>query len=149
MPGAHGGGGLGRALAGGGSFICKATVITREDLAREEMRRQRVREGLITVIGAVEPCRTPGLSGATRKPSVWNSKLNWGKCAHLYFYYLHPQLGVSASAAAGLVSLHLVQVCFNGREWLAHQMDEAGIKYRRKRDNCFEWIKETWRGRSG
>ena len=31
----------------------------KEDLAREEMRRQRVQEGLIlTVISAVEPCRT-------------------------------------------------------------------------------------------
>jgi len=32
-----------------------------------------------------------------------------------------------------------IQVCFNGREWLARQMDSLGIHYRRS-DNCFTWI---------
>ena len=29
-----------------------------------------------------------------------------------------------------------IQVCINGREWLAREMDKAGIGYKR-RDNCF------------
>ena len=32
-----------------------------------------------------------------------------------------------------------VQVCMNGREWLAKQMDEAGIEYVRQ-DNAFGWV---------
>src|SRR6266480_3520390 len=32
-----------------------------------------------------------------------------------------------------------VQVCVNGREWLARQMDRVGMKYVRQ-DNCFPWI---------
>src|SRR5262249_11547562 len=29
----------------------------------------------------------------------------------------------------------------NGREWLARQMDQIGLGYRR-RDNCFTWVKD-------
>jgi hypothetical protein len=30
-------------------------------------------------------------------------------------------------------------VCLNGREWLARQLDAAGLEYVRQ-DNCFPWI---------
>jgi hypothetical protein len=36
-----------------------------------------------------------------------------------------------------------LDVCLNGRQWLACQMDQAGIYYRQV-DNCFPWI-EDWR----
>jgi hypothetical protein len=32
-----------------------------------------------------------------------------------------------------------VQICWNGREWLARELDAAGIAYERC-DNCFSWI---------
>jgi len=32
-----------------------------------------------------------------------------------------------------------IQICLNGREWLARQMDGLGLGYHR-RDNCFLWI---------
>ena len=35
------------------------------------------------------------------------------------------------------------QICLNGREWLARQMDGAGLSYLRQ-DNCFPWV-EDWR----
>jgi hypothetical protein len=35
----------------------------------------------------------------------------------------------------------LVQMCLNGREWLARQMDAAGSHYVRQ-DNCFPWIED-------
>ena len=34
-----------------------------------------------------------------------------------------------------------VRIVMNGREWLARQMDHAGIGYLRK-DNCFTWIED-------
>lgn len=34
-----------------------------------------------------------------------------------------------------------VHVCLNGREWLARQMDAAGLRYQR-RENCFAWIED-------
>ena len=35
-----------------------------------------------------------------------------------------------------------IQVCLNGREWLAHQMDRVGLRYERC-DNCFPWIENV------
>jgi hypothetical protein len=35
-----------------------------------------------------------------------------------------------------------VHICINGREWLARQMETAGIESLRK-DNCFVWIKDV------
>jgi len=32
-------------------------------------------------------------------------------------------------------------VGLNGREWLARQMDQAGLKYRQQ-GNCFVWIED-------
>src|SRR6266446_8466374 len=32
-----------------------------------------------------------------------------------------------------------IQICLNGREWLARMMDQNRIRYRRD-DNCFSWI---------
>ena len=37
-----------------------------------------------------------------------------------------------------------VQVCVNGREWLAREMDRVGMKYVRQ-DNCFPWVEEWGR----
>jgi hypothetical protein len=67
--------------------------------------------------------------------------LEHSKCTHLYHYYQHAQFG----------QLHVrvqtwfpfsIDVCLNGRQWLARQMDQAGIAYHRQ-DNCFVWI-EDW-----
>src|SRR5258708_33158513 len=34
-----------------------------------------------------------------------------------------------------------IQVALNGREWLARQMEEAGLRYRQE-GNCFVWIED-------
>src|SRR3972149_2298300 len=34
-----------------------------------------------------------------------------------------------------------IQVCLNGREWLAREMDRVGIDYERK-ENCFVWVED-------
>jgi hypothetical protein len=109
----------------------------KEDLAREIMTQERVKAGLITILSAVEPCRTWFVRG-NRQTKKLELKLNWGKCVHLYFYYLHEQLGFLHLRLQTWFPF-LVQICFNGREWLARQLDAAGIRYQR-RDNCFPWV---------
>ena len=111
----------------------------KEDLARDILRQDRVKEGLITIISAVEPCRTWFVRG-NKETKHLELKLNWGKCIHLYFYFLHQQLGFLHLRLQTWFPF-LVQICFNGREWLSRQMEAAGIKYKR-RDNCFVWIGE-------
>lgn len=112
----------------------------KEQIALEVKTRQRVRSGLVAVISCVEPCRTWFARGnrATRKLEL---KLQWGKCVHLYFYLIHQQVGW-LSVRLQTWFPFLIQVCINGREWLARQMDTAGLAYRRE-DNCFSWVADV------
>jgi hypothetical protein len=65
------------------------------------------------------------------------------KCTHFYHYYLHPDLGLCHVRVQSWFPF-TVDVCLNGREWLARQMDQAGLRYE-QRDNCFtqvsDWVR--------
>lgn len=126
--------------AGRNVIYLQSNCYHKEDLARQEMQRLGVKEGLITVLSAVEPCRTWFVRG-NKQTRHLELKLNWGKCIHLYFYWLHPRLGFLHLRLQTWFPF-LLQICFNGREWLARQMDRKGLKYRR-RDNCFEWLEDV------
>jgi hypothetical protein len=63
------------------------------------------------------------------------------KCLHYYHYYLDPRFGMMHVRTQSWLPLN-VHVCLNGREWLARQMDAAGIGYVKK-DNCFVEIAEV------
>ncbi len=112
----------------------------KEQIALQIKERQQVRSGLVAVFSCVEPCRTWFVRGnhATKKLEL---KLQWGKCVHLYFYLIHEQVGW-LSVRLQTWFPFLIQVCLNGREWLARQMDAAGLAYRRA-DNCFPWVAEV------
>lgn len=111
----------------------------KEQIALEARARQRVDSGLVAVLSCVEPCRTWFARGnrTTRKLEL---RLQWGKCIHLYFYLVHEQVGW-LSVRLQTWFPFLMQVCINGREWLARQMDAAGLTYRRE-DNCFTWVSD-------
>ena len=106
----------------------------KEALACQIQERDQVKSGLIAIFSCVEPCHTWFLRGnrATKKLEL---RLEWGKCIHLYFYWVHEQLGFLHVRLQTWFP-YLIQVCMNGREWLGRQMDQAGISYRRE-DNCF------------
>src|SRR2546425_2181091 len=114
----------------------------KEEVARQIQQRDKVDKGLIAVLSCVEPCRTWFLRGnrVTRKLEI---KLQWGKCIHLYFYWMHEELGFLHLRLQTWFPF-LIQVCVNGREWLGRQMDKAGMAYRRE-ENCFPWISDVGR----
>jgi hypothetical protein len=118
---------------------------TKEALARQIGERDQVRSGLITLFSCVEPCRTWFARG-NRVTQKLELKLQWGKCIHLYFYFLHEQLGFLHLRLQTWFPF-LLQVCLNGREWLARQLDAAGIAYRRE-DNGFPWIADLPRAQA-
>jgi len=108
-----------------------------EELVRQVARSEGIREGLICILSCVEPCWSYEIHRNREKKEI-ELQGGWRKCLHYYHYYRHPKLGL----------LHVrlqtwfpftVHVCLNGREWLARQMDAAGIGYR-QRDNCFVQI---------
>ena len=53
---------------------------------------------------------------------------------------MHPQLGFLHARIQTWFPFS-IQVCLNGREWLARQMNQAGLEYVRQ-GNCFPWIQD-------
>jgi hypothetical protein len=117
----------------------------KEEVAREIQQRDQIGRGLIAVLSCVEPCHTWFLRGnrATRKLEL---KLQWGKCMHLYFYWMHEELGFLHLRLQTWFPF-LIQVCLNGREWLGRQMDRARMSYRREQ-NCYPWISNIGRAQA-
>jgi hypothetical protein len=112
----------------------KSPSISKEDFAKGIMLRDGISSGLICVLYCVEPC----MSYAIHKDKV-GKKLKLvaagRKCLHFYFYMIDREFGFMHVRLQGWFPCP-IQVCINGREWLAHKMDKAGIAYKR-RDNCF------------
>jgi hypothetical protein len=113
--------------------------VSKEATVRELAQRNNVRQGLVAVLGCVEPCLSYHVRGdrATRHIHM---ELGQRKCMHLYYYYLHPELGFMHVRVQSWFPF-TINVCLNGREWLARQMDREGMAYRQK-DNCFVWIED-------
>jgi hypothetical protein len=103
-------------------------------LAREVAARDGITSGLVCVLKALEPCWSyrAGPDPARKKRSLRKLRR---QCLHLYHYYLDPELGFLHGRLQTWLPLDL-RVCLNGREWLARQMDQAGLKYARQ-DNGF------------
>lgn len=113
-----------------GPSICK------EDQARQIAKRDGIREGLIGVLTAIEPCWSYNIqSDGKGKLELIHA---YRKCQHLYHYLIHPQFGFMHMRLQTWLPFNL-SVCINGREWLSRQMDAAGVDYRRV-DNCFTHI---------
>jgi len=111
----------------------------KEALARKIAKEDHITEGLITIITCVEPCQTFHLhrNRATKKLEI---VVKWGKCLQLYHYLIHPQFGFMNARIQSWFPFY-VQLCLNGREWLARQMGRAHLRYARL-DNCFAWIED-------
>jgi hypothetical protein len=116
--------------------------ISKEETARRIADEDKISEGLICVLSAVEPCWSFHVRrDRESKKLVLESAMR--KCLHLYHYFQHPRLGFMHARLQSWLPFN-VHVCLNGREWLARQMDQAEIAYR-QRDNCFTWIQDVAR----
>jgi hypothetical protein len=109
----------------------------KEEVARAIAERDGVRDGLVCVLTCVEPCLSYDIhrNGATKQLDL---VMRTRKCLFLYHYWIHPKLGF-LNARIQTWFPFPVQVCLNGREWLARQMQSADIDYQRS-DNCFPWV---------
>jgi hypothetical protein len=103
-------------------------------------QRHGVKEGLICVLTAVEPCWTFDIRSnrQTGKLELVNA---YRKCLHLYHYFQHPVFGFMHVRLQSWLPFNL-WVCLNGREFLGRQMDARGIRYLR-RENCFPWVSDV------
>ena len=109
--------------------------ISKEDLARQIARRDGIGAGLIAVFSAVEPCLSYSVRGDRQSRQI-HLVLETRKCTHLYHYYQHPDFGLCHVRVQTWFPF-TVDVCLNGREWLARQMDRAGLCFRQR--NILFW----------
>ena len=130
------------AMAAAGRPVCylQSSSASKEAVALEVARRDGVRQGPIALLTCVEPCWTYTV-GPNRDAKKLELRSGLGKCLHLYFYEFHPQLGFCHTRLQTWFPF-TIQICINGREWLARQLDAQGIGYQR-RDNCFTAVADV------
>src|SRR5438874_6400063 len=117
-----------------------SAALSKEDIARRISAEDGITNGLVCVLTCVEPCRTFEIY-RNRETKHVQLQPRVRKCLFLYHYSVHPVFGF-LNARIQTWFPFSIQICLNGREWLAHQMDAVGLSYLRD-DNCFPWI-EDW-----
>jgi hypothetical protein len=109
---------------------------SKEQVARSIADRDGIEEGLVCVLRCVEPCMSFSIRRSDK--GAWRFVGQERKCLHLYFYYLDREFGLMHVRLATWLPFG-IQVCLNGREYLARRMRRAGIGFE-QRDNCFTRI---------
>ena len=111
--------------------------LDKEKIACSIATEQKITEGLICVLTCVEPCQS---FEVYRNPESKRLELEprLRKCLFLYQYSIHPRFGFMNARIQTWFPFS-IQICLNGREWLARPMDAQGLCYVRQ-DNCFPWI---------
>lgn len=109
----------------------------KESVVKEVLADKPVDSGLVCVIKCVEPCMAYDMYR-----NKYEKKLELvyrpRKCIHLYHYYNDPVFGLMHGRIQTWYPFH-VQICLNGRSFLARRMDEEGCGYTRH-ENSFPYI---------
>lgn len=106
----------------------------KEEIARRIATQDQLAHGTICVLKTLELCRSYEVF-ANRQTHRIELRSRPRKCLHLYHYLIHPVFGFMHVRLQTWYPFGL-QVCLNGREWLARQLDAASLGYVRER-NCF------------
>jgi hypothetical protein len=119
--------------------------ISKEQKAREIAAADQIKEGLIALFSATEPCLSYSVRG-DRSTRRLHLVLEMRKCTHFYHYFMHRDFG-PVSVRVQTWFPFAVDVCLNGREWLARQMERAGLAFE-QRDNCFVRVSDPARAQA-
>jgi hypothetical protein len=120
----------------------ESSHIDKEDLAQTLDVEHPVQQGPICALTIVEPCtsfeyhRSPIVAERGLKP-------RHRKCLHVYLYLRHPTFGFMNARIQTWFPFN-IQVCLNGREWLARAMKQAHLRFKRL-DNCFVQLQDPER----
>lgn len=121
------------------SLYLPSAGTSKEDMARAIAEQDGVKAGLICMLKAIEPCYSYQVQG-DRKTKRLRLTYTKRKCLHLYQYGIHPVFGFMHARIQTWFPFH-IQICLNGREWLARSMDRSGLGYERVR-NCFTELED-------
>ena len=118
---------------------------SKEDVARKFAHERGVTQGAVCLLTCVEPFVGYDIyrNAATKKLELVS---RYRKCLHYYWYEVHPECGFLHVRLRTWFPFD-VQVCLNGREWLARQLDREGLAYERY-DNCFAHVEDFARAQA-
>jgi hypothetical protein len=123
----------------------RSAQTSKEEVARQIARERGVTTGPVCLLTCVEP-----FVGYDIHRNAAQQRLElvsrYRKCLHYYWYEIHPECGFLSVRLRTWFPFD-VQICLNGREWLARQLDGAGIGYERH-DNCFTDVAEFARAQA-
>lgn len=107
---------------------------SKEEMARQIAEAKGMPTGMVAILSTleVENCMVMGFN---REKGWLESKVEPGKHLHYYIYYNDREFGWMYVRLQSRWPFNL-QIYINGHEWLAHEMDQAGIGYVRH-DNTF------------
>jgi len=106
--------------------------IRKDDEARHIAQKMNITSGLICVFSELETCPSFKIGYGIGRPCILATHR---KCLCLYYYFLHPQLGLIHVRIQSWFPF-VVQVAVNGHEWLAIQMRRKNISFEQI-DNAF------------
>jgi hypothetical protein len=112
---------------------------SKEEVARQIARERGVTAGPVCLLTCVEPFVGYDIFRNAEKKKL-ELVSRYRKCLPYYWYEFHPQCGFLNARLRSWFPFDM-QVCLNGREWLARQLDEAGLGYERA-DNCFMGVED-------
>ncbi|MBV8072903.1 MAG: hypothetical protein JO270_23575 [Acidobacteriaceae bacterium] len=118
---------------------------SKEQMARTIAIQDGISQGPICAFSAVEPGLTWRVAG-DRKSMKLRLQKSMRPCLFVYQYWMDDRFGFMSTRLQTWFPFTLY-VYINGREWLARQMDQAGVEYRRA-DNCFPFIADFARAQT-
>src|ERR1700694_2915606 len=116
-----------------------SSQVDKDALAHRICAREKISRGPVCVLTCVEPCSSFEVY-RNRETKKLELVPRLRKCLFLYHYGIHPLFGFMNARIQTWFPFP-TQICLNGREWLARQMDAQDLKYVRQ-DNCFPWIED-------
>jgi len=114
-----------------------SSLTNKEEVARSIAEKDQISQGLVCALSCVEPCLAFDIHRDRQRQKL-ELVQRTRKCLFVYQYWQHPVLGWM-NARIQTWFPFAIQICINGREWLARQLDTAGVAYQRQ-DNCFPWV---------
>lgn len=115
-------------------YYIKRSSINKEDYARSIASRDNIKNGLICIFTAVEPCISFDIN-RNKEKKILELVSRQRKCLWIYHYMIHPIFGFMHARIQTWLPF-TIKMCINGREWLSRQLDNENIGYIR-RNNCF------------
>jgi hypothetical protein len=113
--------------------------VRKDELALQIAANDKITSGSIVCFKTLELCTKP-IVRCDQATGHLVFRIEKGKCLHLYNYFIDDTFGFMSARVQSWYPFN-IQICLNGHEYLARQMDKHNIAYVRNR-NCFTDISD-------